>query len=91
MFASFFLCKNLPVFRNFASIIFCFALTNFFSGSQEIHFPCVCFDKWNGNCALQSASRISDEKAARGTQRLSGFSVLSLCTSLTRSFFFFLA
>lgn len=57
--------KIATLFRNFISIIFYFTPKNIFSNSQEVHFPCVCFDKWNGNCALQSASKISDEKAAR--------------------------
>lgn len=45
-----------------------FTLTNIFSGSQEIHFSFICFDKWNGNCTLQSASKLSQEKAARNTE-----------------------
>lgn len=81
--------SNSLLFKYFVSIIFCFTLTNIFSGSQEIYFRCICFDKWIGNCALQSDSRISDEKTARSTMLLSRFSVLSLCTSLTRSSFFF--
>lgn len=76
-----------------SQLLFCcggFTLTNIFSGSQKIHFPCVCFYKRNGNCALQSASRITDEKAAKSTKLLSCLSVLSLCI-FDKIFLFFLA
>jgi hypothetical protein len=79
---------NSPMFWNFISILFYLTLANIFSGSQKTCFLWTCFDKWNGNCVLQSASKISDEKTARSKKLLSCFSVLSLCTSLTRFLFF---
>lgn len=82
VFSSFLFSFNLPLFRNFLSIIFYFTLTNIFPGSQEIHFPYVCFDKWNENCALQSASKISDEKAAGSTEAPCHASLFLACVHL---------
>lgn len=64
-----------------------FTLTNIFSGSQEIHFSCICFDKWNGNCTLQSASKLSHEKAARNMELPVMLQYSQFVTSLTRSSF----
>lgn len=86
-----FLFKNVPSFKNFISISFCFTLTNILSGRQVIHLPCICFDEWNGNCALQSVSRNSEGQAAWSPGLLSCVRVLGLCTSSTRSSFLVLA